>query len=261
MRSVKTLLLFLKRHVSILISFMFFVLFSSPGFGQNAALVIIDMQPHFTERNGRYVVPENQRKFEQVLQRQTELIALAKIKGIPILLIEYDGCGSTCKTITDEIGDYRNKRIFVKETNGLFDKWNGVLKQVQKFLDENKVTELIMTGANGGECAKCTLEGAVKKGYGVWTDQDAIIDFNENDFVYPYHYEQGTLRLNVEEANRINQLKHITDIDGILEVAKTKLDNKTNGNGLHILPEIQSRVTQAIQKCIKNNLKSLLSAP
>lgn len=199
-----------------LIPCLFFALFSSLGFAQNAALVIIDMQPFFSERIGRHTSSENKAKINQILQRQRELIRLAKGRNVPILMIEYESCGATCEALVREIGSYSNTRTFVKSTDSMFDEQSGVVRDIKKYLSKRTITELIVSGANGGICVKCSIEGALNHGYKVWTDPYAIADFEEQDFVYPYHYEDGQIAVRPELIERLNQRMNINSFDEVL---------------------------------------------
>ena len=206
---------------------LFLSCYSCFAFGQNAALVIVDMQPFFSEAGAR--TPENARKLNELLKRQSDLIDLAKQKGIPILIVEYDGCGDTCEIITKKVGNYPNSKTVIKQRDGLFHKDSGVIDDVKRYLDKHKVTELIVAGANGRFCVKCTIEGAINKGYNVWTDEKAIANFGI-EFVHPYRYENGDLILeNPEQVKKLNQLSNIKSFDEITNVAKNKSINDNKG--------------------------------
>src|SRR4051812_44676872 len=97
---------------------LFLVMFSSISYAENAALIVIDMQPNFAERKGYHVDPENITKLNAVLQRQRELIELAKETHMPILTIEYCNYGSTCDSLKSAMGDYPDARTYVKRTDG-----------------------------------------------------------------------------------------------------------------------------------------------
>lgn len=199
--------------------FLFLVLFSTASFAQNAALVVIDMQPFFAERGKKHTLPENQAKIDQILQRQRELIRTAKERNIPILMIEYIRCGPTCEALTREIGDYAHTRTFIKATDGMFAAGSGVVKDITDYLGSQNITKLIVSGANGGACVKCSIEGALNNGFQVWADPNAIADFNYAEFVYPYHYRDGQLSVSAELSAKFNQQTDLkTTFEEVLNV-------------------------------------------
>ncbi|PWU20348.1 MAG: hypothetical protein C5B49_04460 [Bdellovibrio sp.] len=173
------------------------VFFMSAGFSSiclaQTALVIIDMQPYFAERGGYHNLVGNQEKIEKVLNRQVELIEMAKSNRLPIVTIEYSGCGSTCTAIKKAIGNYGDARTFVKSSDGMFSNWGGIENELDTYLKGRNTSQLIITGANGGYCVKCSIEGALNKGYRVWTDADAVADFNFEEFKHPYYYKDGQI--------------------------------------------------------------------
>jgi nicotinamidase-related amidase len=58
------------------------------AFAQSTALVIVDTQPTFAERNGYQDDDENRVKVVSILSHQVELIRTAKKNQFPILIME-----------------------------------------------------------------------------------------------------------------------------------------------------------------------------
>ena len=204
---------------------------------QNAALVVIDMQPKFATRFGYHKDPANAARLDQVLQRQSELIKLAKESGMPILTIEYTNHGATTDLLKNEIGNYPDARTFVKSTDGMFEANSGVVKEINEFLKGRSVSELLITGANGGACVRCSIEGALNSGYQVWTDDSAIIDLNYNKFVYPYRYQDGSLRLDSKELQA--KLNQRTNVNSLREIIAANNSKSINSNLNTVSPENQ----------------------
>jgi nicotinamidase-related amidase len=172
------------------------------AFAQKVALVVIDMQPRFVTRGGKHNVPDNQLKTRQVLERQIYLIQAAKAHHVPIVQIEYQNYGETHDMITQQIGDYDLTRTFLKSADGMFAPRGGIVNELRAYLDSLGVTDLLVTGANGGYCVRCSIEGALIQGYKIWADNLAIIDFNPAEFHYPYKYSDNFFRVDPNLAQK-----------------------------------------------------------
>jgi nicotinamidase-related amidase len=172
---------------------------------QQSALVVIDMQPPFMTRGGNHQIPENILKAQQVLERQAYLIRLAIQSRIPILVIEYQRFGQTNDFLRAQIGDYDLTETFVKRTDGMLANASGVEQDLLRYLEKYHVTDLVISGANGGACVRCSIEGALQKGFQVLVDNNAVIDFNYKSFTYPYRYTENMLRIRADEKLQFAQ--------------------------------------------------------
>lgn len=168
------------------------------GAAQNTALMIIDMQAHFSEDENTRDLPGNPEKKEQVLARQRELIRRAKANNLAILVVEYSGCGDTDCTLIKEIGDYKGYKKILKVSDNLF-RYKAEAAAIMDYFAANKITDLFIGGANGAACVKDTLVGALDRGLRVWTDPCAIIDFNPSHYEYPFYYKTEKLDLMFNE--------------------------------------------------------------
>lgn len=177
------------RHLRMLL-FLYLVLASSVGFAK-VALFIIDMQPKFSERGGYHELRSNPSKIQSVLERQVQLIRLAKEADVPVVFIEYRNFGSTSDVLTREVIDYENTKLFEKANDGMFSDTRGVAEDIARYLEARDITDLIITGANGGACVRCSIQGALDRGYRVWADIYGIADFNHSDFILPYRYGEN----------------------------------------------------------------------
>ncbi len=196
----------------------------------------MDMQPYFAEREGYEKIERNQVKLESVLSRQIELIRIAKANQVPILVMEIVDRGRTNNRLLEEIGDYDLVEVFVKASSGMFAEYGGVADKIEAYLHSFGISELIMTGANGGACVRCSIVEALNKGYRVWADQKAIIDLNtfyfvlpyrygKGDFVLPYRYDKGdltldapVLRANFRQSEDLNEFNSLMTQDVSLEL-------------------------------------------
>jgi nicotinamidase-related amidase len=153
---------------------------------EKQALVIIDMQPDFIERQGVHNKPANKKSLKEVLAHQEMLIASAKASQTPIIFIEYDGYGQTHSALRSAVGDYANVNTFKKSTSGMFDSRNSFRGELEDHLQENGIKDLLIAGANGGACVEQSIEGALFQNYNVIASSRGIADFNYDPFIYPY---------------------------------------------------------------------------
>lgn len=162
---------------------------------EGKALVIIDMQDFFAQRQGTHKQFANPQVLAKIMERQKRMIDIAKSRNIPILIVEYGSdthhpIGRTNSELRNQIGRYRNLKRIVKQRDGLFDS-DPVASHAHRILRRWGVNELIIIGANGGACVERTIQGALQTGYKVKAYSDAIADFNYDRFQYPYIYRGG----------------------------------------------------------------------
>jgi len=195
---------------------LFFSIFiCTSGLSSEVGLVILDMQEIYTKRFGYLKYESNQRKFKDLLKKQIELIELAKSKGLPIFITEYyinhtimegliyrkkEHQAEVLPEILNVVSDYWNVYYVQKSRDDLF--VNSRVKPEERYhpklwwdissyfidkIDELNISKLIIAGANGGSCVKSTVQGALKNNIEVVVFQEAVIDFNFKEFIYPYY--------------------------------------------------------------------------
>ncbi|MBC7712190.1 MAG: isochorismatase family protein [Rhizobacter sp.] len=176
--------------ISLLILLSFTRVASAAPMGDKDALVIIDMQAMFVTRGGYSDDEENKKKVQEVLRNQLEAIKLAKAAKIPIIFLEYEGFGNTNDDLKKEVEGYPDAKIFLKNTDGMFDSYNKHKAELVAFLESKNVKSLIITGANGGACVLDSISGSLDSNYNVIAYSKGIADFNYKEFIYPYdhHY-------------------------------------------------------------------------
>ncbi|MBC85631.1 MAG: hypothetical protein CL677_00510 [Bdellovibrionaceae bacterium] len=216
-----------------LIVLFIILLLSVHAFADNTALVVIDMQEHFLVRKNNQEYGDNPEKYQNALDRIVELVKLARDNGKPIAIVEYDGFEPTSKKISRPIGGfrvknkfiggYKNVEIFRKNRNGMFDESGGVAEDLANFLFRFGVTELVITGANGGACVKCSVIEALENGFKVIADKDAIIDLNTSEFIHPYRFNRNRLSLKDQSlAFNFIQPENPEEIDSRFYINETR---------------------------------------
>lgn len=179
-----------------LIPFLVLIAFSAYGKidhseRSNSALIIIDMQDYFVERGRQHEKPENQVKTKAVNDHIIDSIKQAKQAGLPIVLLEYEDSGPTNDRIKEAVGDYDKAKYITKNTDSMFDSWNRYRQELNDYLEKEKVSELLITGANGGACVHRSIRDALYEEYKVVAYSKGIADFNYRDFIYPYDDQYG----------------------------------------------------------------------
>lgn len=155
------------------------------------ALIIMDMQPSFIERTAKHKEPENLKKTEAVTQKIVDAIVMAKQKNIPIIFIELEKIRPTVKKLTKAGRGYEKIIRISKTTENIFSGLNDYKRELVEFLNAHQVNTLILTGANGGACLMDSIEGALKNNYNVIVYNDGVIDFNREQFIYPFVNSYG----------------------------------------------------------------------
>ena len=150
------------------------------------ALVVIDMQSFFVTRGGNDKEPTNMVKVSTINTKIKDAIKLARKHDFPIIFIEYEGQGSTNQLLLDEAKDYKNVRVFQKDTDGMFDKSNRWRGHLISYLKGKGIDTLIITGANGGACVKKSILGSLNGNCNIIAYNKGIADFNFEEFIYPY---------------------------------------------------------------------------
>lgn len=157
------------------------IFLSNVAFGGNSglAVVIIDMQYDFYEREKMYDTPE----LAALIEHQQRLLSWAVRNDVPVLIYEYEGFGQTDVRLMSLLKNHQHQ-IVTKITDGAFehsysaDPSNIILK-------DWKVDTLIVSGIHGRYCVSFTIFGAILNGYGIITSSDLTGDFMLDRPSYP----------------------------------------------------------------------------
>ena len=133
------------------------------------ALLIIDMQKgSFTPATPRY-------DHIGVVERINKLADNFRKQNFPVIFIQHDGSkenaflpGTEEWEILDELNKEDSDSVISKSANDAFYK-----SDLQQFLKENKIKELLITGCATDFCVEATTQSALTKDYHVTVIKDA----------------------------------------------------------------------------------------
>lgn len=185
-KTARTLLFTALVNVRAAVVFLVILLSHTLVFAQDVGVVLIDMQVYFL--GSHRDEGQNPEKYARVIERQRQVLRLARELGLPVAVLEYLNVGRTNPTLMKEIANYPKAQVFQKATDGMFDEGSGVADQIERFFASTKTKTLVICGANGGYCVRSSIRGSLEKKYQVWADLRAIIEFNTRAYTYPYLY-------------------------------------------------------------------------
>lgn len=239
------------------------------------ALIIIDMQPYFAQRNGAFKDGDNPEKIDEIIYQQQRAIEVARAHGMPIVVIEYDCtvCDPTTERLTSKLKGYEENSVTIKKsTDGMFDSWNHNIEALKTYLDAKGVDNLIITGANGGACVNQSIHGALINEYDVMAISNSIADFNYEKFMYPYSYkvegsemhrfssiEAGCENCSFKEYNSLEQLQLDLNLDPWKPVVRKSTESADENRSTleNILKAISDAFTVSDDEATNGNNSSI----
>ena len=124
----------------------------------NFGIILVDMQPSFL----KHIDPQEKK---QLIQRQREVLTLAKRYDIPTLVFEFDGQGETISELEQIIADIPRTKTFTKERDDGFEIYHGPKNfepdyYPSDWLQAQGVDAVYMMGINGFACVQETADSA-----------------------------------------------------------------------------------------------------
>lgn len=168
--------------------FVFVTLSALPAFAGNSgfATVLIDMQQGFYQRGGVSGSP----KLEALVRNQARLLAWSVRKGIPVVVLQYQGFGETDPRLMKIVKNGAYKVIWKNNDGGFYGMSHDELLATLKGW---KVDSLIVAGINGAYCVRSTIQGALENKYNVMSTNYVIGNINQNPPIFPngswYYYK------------------------------------------------------------------------
>lgn len=131
---------------------------------EKTAVVLIDMQEHFVCD----LAPDT--KEHIVMHQQTVLADCAKL-DVPVVVLEFDGYGSTLGVLEEGIQSIRRSARLKKSSNDGFSR-----AMLRERLEEFGATSLLLMGINASYCVLDTAKSAKRLGFNVVTSSALIAD-------------------------------------------------------------------------------------
>jgi len=128
------------------------------------AALLIDMQERFLKR---YTV----NNLEPIISAQTAVLRFCGSHDIPLVVIEYYGCGSTAFSLREVIADIPRTLTVEKSVPDAF-AFTSLDEQLRRW----NVTDLLVMGIYASACVQDTSKKALQKGYHLHTARDCIAD-------------------------------------------------------------------------------------
>ncbi len=128
------------------------------------AVVVVDMQEGF-------LMNINSTNRYSLIAMQLQLIEACKKHNVPVIALQYEGCGKTTQIIAQEIE--RNKRNLFLEKNDPNGFDNPELKTA---LNERGAKNICLTGVYADACVRNTGLGALENKFRIYTANDLITD-------------------------------------------------------------------------------------
>ena len=181
------------------------------------------MQPLFVTRGGSDQDPKNLKKLKDLIKKQKDVIKLAKESKISIIFIEYENFGVTNSELKKSIGNYKDVKYMLKDSDGIFEQYNSHKDKITDYLISKDIGNLIIVGANGGACVELSIEGSLSNKCNIIAYNPGIADFNYRDFIYPYTYDHS-----ISSSCDTCKFKQVSQLEVIsLELASKKKAAKT----------------------------------
>lgn len=142
-------------------------------------VILIDMQQFFIE-----VLKRKDKK--RIIANQIFIIRWCAQKNIPMVVLEYEGCGKTINALTKELKRIKDlKTISKPHDNGFYN------TELDYILNKIGAKNLFLMGINASVCVKSTAEGAIGKGFNIITSNDVIVGGYDGNNSIPWYKKNG----------------------------------------------------------------------
>jgi nicotinamidase-related amidase len=137
------------------------------------AVLLIDMQDHFVDGLGE------REEVAHLVLSQIAVLRRCQKENIPVIVLEYDGCG---KTIPDLEAELTSIRMVIRVTKSQDSGFSGT--KLDDKLRDLGVGTLLLMGINADACVLKTAKDARKLGYVVITNTELIACPNQTAASY-----------------------------------------------------------------------------
>lgn len=128
----------------------------------NLAVLLIDMQEYFLED-----ICDEEKARE--VPYQLEVLDYCKKENVPVLVLEYEGCGQTISILKEKV-DSLEKKDYIKKKHddGFID------TDLAEKLRKNDIEIVLLMGIYASACVLQTGQGAISEGFKIITSKDLI---------------------------------------------------------------------------------------
>lgn len=220
-------------------TFFFIFLFVSINiFGNDGtALIVIDFQPEMWVRTKQHEKEGNVEKLEKMKAAVLKTIELAKEENLPIVLIKFKDHGPIYSEVLKSLEGYPHAKTILKDSDGIFEsdglmtKKNSFKEETLDYLNDKKIKNLVMIGANGWACVRSSVKGAMEHNYNTIVFDRAVADFNSDNFKYPYVSDYRLNQVTCDDCSfrRVSEFQEIS-----LIFANANKENSNNSQ-VHVI--------------------------
>lgn len=131
----------------------------------NLVVLLIDMQDHF-------IGGDEEKK--GLIANQKSVLRFCQEKDVPVVVIEYEGEGSTTSSLLEELGKIASCNCH-KVVKGKDDAFDGT--RLDTLLSQLHAKVLLLMGINACKCVRDTALSAIRRGYTVITSETLIAGY------------------------------------------------------------------------------------
>lgn len=136
------------------------------------AVLLIDMQE-----------PYPTKEYQDIIPKQAELIKVCQKEAIPVIMVEYIGCGRTIPQLTSLLPK-DNLRVIKRKDDAFY------LTPLDDILQELEVKKLILTGINACACVLKTAVSARELKYQITGSLDLMAGYGPTPKTWRRWYQK-----------------------------------------------------------------------
>ncbi len=128
------------------------------------AVVLVDMQPEFTDNLQEDV-------FDSIISAQLEIVESCTKFDVPVIVLEFKGCSCTVPELSKPLRSVPRLSVIEKKDDDGFT--NRLLSRTLCSYGSKRI---LLTGINASVCVLKTAKSALRLGFSVHTSEDLIAD-------------------------------------------------------------------------------------
>jgi nicotinamidase-related amidase len=131
---------------------------------KNLVVLLIDMQDFYIDSEEK----------KGLIPNQISVLEVCRGKDIPVIVVEYDGCGETTSSLLEKIKEIPSPNVYkiTKSSDNAFNR-----SELHDLLIKLEAETLLLMGINACACVFLTASNAVQLGYKIITSEGLIAGF------------------------------------------------------------------------------------